>query len=469
MAVEHDPGSFQFFDTIYKKPLLVPLLIAASSVAVLLTNIWGLRLGITYVLPHLFYVPVILASYYYPRRGVLVATVLSACYCAAAFTITPPSATEMISAIARSVVFIVIAAVVSTLSGRMHHDTQMCRRLVSAVRSSGEAIIGETLDGTVTDWNAGAEQLYGYTAAEMVGQSVFRLIPPERREAKRALLLKIRQGISTERLETERITKDGRRITVSISSSPILNSVGEIVGASQITHDITERKRAEAALALAGRKMNLLSGITRHDILNQLTALKAYIELSRETADPAALAGIIAKEETIASTLERQITFTRVYQDLGMTAPVWQNVRMIVAQSAAALPLRNVAVTDDAAGVEVFADLLFEKVFYNLIDNALKYGGDALSEIRVTSRVEGGTLTIVCEDNGAGISAADKKHLFAKGFGKHTGLGLFLPREILAITGISIAETSRPGAGARFEITVPEGAWRFAEPGGKTA
>lgn len=458
----HDPGSFQFFDTIHKKPLLVPLVIVSSAVAILLANIWGLQLGITYVLPHLFYIPVILVSYYYPRRGILVTGVLSVCYCAAAFTIGTPSATDMVSAIARSIVFILIAAVVSTLSGRMHHDTLMCRRLVSAVRSSGEAIIGETFDGIVTDWNTGAEHLYGYTAQEMVGQPIFRLIPPERQEEKRELLRKIKNGISSERIETERFTKDGRRITVSLSSSPILNSVGVIVGASQITHDITERKRTEAALALAGRKMNLLSSITRHDILNQLTALKAYIELSRETTDRKALDNIIEREDTIASTLERQISFTRVYQDLGMTAPVWQNVRLIVAQSVAALPLRNVAVTNDAADVEVFTDLLFEKVFYNLLDNALKYGGDRMTEIRISSRVEGTSLTLVCEDNGTGISAEDKKHLFTKGFGKHTGLGLFLTREILAITGISITETSEPAKGARFEIAVPEGAWRVA-------
>jgi signal transduction histidine kinase len=111
----------------------------------------------------------------------------------------------------------------------------------------------------------------------------------------------------------------------------------------------------------------------------------------------------------------------------------------------------------------VFADPLLEKVFYNLIDNSLHYGGEKMTTIRVT--VSGGSepLRIMYDDDGAGVSADDKKQLFTKGFGKHTGLGLFLSREILSITGISITETGEPGKGARFEITVPEGVYRFAE------
>ena len=127
----------------------------------------------------------------------------------------------------------------------------------------------------------------------------------------------------------------------------------------------------------------------------------------------------------------------------------------------AALPLRAVHVEADPADPDVYADPLFEKVFYNLIDNALRYGGDQMKTIRVSSQESDTSLTIVCEDDGIGISADDQKKLFRKGFGKHTGLGLFLSREILAITGITIRETGEPGKGARFEITVPKGAYRF--------
>jgi signal transduction histidine kinase len=111
--------------------------------------------------------------------------------------------------------------------------------------------------------------------------------------------------------------------------------------------------------------------------------------------------------------------------------------------------------------MEVLADPLLEKVFYNLIDNALRYGGEKMTSIHVTSHEGNGNLVIAVEDDGNGISAGDKTLVFTKGFGKHTGLGLYLSSEILSITGITITEDGEQGKGARFEIIVPEGAWRF--------
>jgi signal transduction histidine kinase len=100
-------------------------------------------------------------------------------------------------------------------------------------------------------------------------------------------------------------------------------------------------------------------------------------------------------------------------------------------------------------------------VFYNLFDNALQYAGEQLRTIRVTNRKDNEVLVIAVEDDGTGISAEDKNQLFTKGFGRHTGFGLYLSKEILAITGITITENGEPGRGARFEITVPKGTYRF--------
>lgn len=123
--------------------------------------------------------------------------------------------------------------------------------------------------------------------------------------------------------------------------------------------------------------------------------------------------------------------------------------------------MRTIRVEADGPVLEVFADPLLEKVFYNLIDNALRYGGEQMTAIRMTALEENQNLVIAVKDDGNGISDEDKKHLFNKGFGRHTGLGLFLSREILSITGITITETGVPGKGAQFEMTVPDGAWRF--------
>jgi len=452
---------FQFFDTLTKKPVLVPTIIITSTITIFILNIIGLQHGISVVFPHLFYLPIIVTAYYYPRYGVPFAVLLALSYCAAALTAGSLALLEMIAAVARSGVFVVIAAVVSYLSGRMHHDTQMCRRLVSVVKSSGDAIIGELPDGTITDWNASAEQLYGYTQEEMIGTSIFRLIPEEKHKEKRLLLERILKGESIDRVVTERITKDGRRIPIFLSSSPINNNLGDIIGISEIAHDITEQKRAEDALALANKKLNLLSSITRHDIRNQLMALNTYIELSQDhIADPAELKKFFSQEQKIADAINRQIGFTKDYEDLGVKAAVWKDPAVLVRDAGNALPLGKIVLDIRCTGFEIFADPLVEKVFYNLIDNSLHYGGERMTAICVSTGIAGGKLCVVYEDDGIGISAGDKMKLFTKGFGKHTGLGLFLSREILAITCITIMEKGEPDKGVRFEMTVPCGMWR---------
>jgi PAS domain S-box-containing protein len=241
---------------------------------------------------------------------------------------------------------------------------------------------------------------------------------------------------------------------------------GTIVRMVGTLSDITERKKAEDALQKANRQLNLLSSITRHDILNQLMVLKGYLDLSRDTlGDKDKLVEYIKKEEHAAETIERQITFTREYQELGAVAPCWQNVNASVQKAIRALPMRTIRIEIDRTDLEVYADPLFEKVFYNLIDNALRYGGDRMTVIRIYLQESSTWLALLCEDDGVGIAAEDKKKLFTRGFGKHTGLGLFLSREILSITGITITETGEPGNGARFEIAVPKGMWRMAGRG----
>jgi PAS domain S-box-containing protein len=244
---------------------------------------------------------------------------------------------------------------------------------------------------------------------------------------------------------------------------PLKNPDGTVTSILVISRDITDRKRAEVALQQVNKQLNLLSSITRHDILNQLMALKGYLELSHEIIDdPKTLIEYIKKEEQAANTIEHQITFTKDYQELGIAAPEWQNVNASIEKAIAGLPTRDIHVDVDPKAPEIFADPLFEKVFYNLIDNALRYGGADMKTIRVSSQESNANLTILCEDDGVGISDEDKKHLFTRGFGKNTGLGLFLSREILAITGITITENGEPGKGARFEITVPKGMWRMS-------
>jgi len=228
--------------------------------------------------------------------------------------------------------------------------------------------------------------------------------------------------------------------------------------------DISEQKRTEDALTLANRKLNLLSSITRHDIINQLLILKGYLVMLKAKTDNPTLLDYIGRSDQATRNIDHQITFTRDYQDMGVKAPSWYNVKSTIVGAKGALPTGNVIIEADLSDLELFVDPLFEKVFYNLIENSLQYGGAQLKSIRISMLVQGDGMLLTYEDDGVGITDADKEHLFERGFGKHTGFGLFLSREILAITGISIRETGTAGTGARFEILVPKGAWRLAGP-----
>jgi PAS domain S-box-containing protein len=309
----------------------------------------------------------------------------------------------------------------------------------------------------ITRVNHAFVHLTGKNQEEMLGKTLDSLFPRETHKASMTLIQIAFKGERWENVEIPILTKEGTIRTVIWNSATVHDLDGTIVSTIAQGVDITERKRAEEALLQAHKQLNMLSSITRHDILNQLMALKGYLYLSNEMIDdPTALKEYIQKEEQVADAIERQITFTKDYQDLGAAAPAWQNVNACIKKAVAGLPMRNIHVEFDPKNPEVFADPLFEKVFSILIDNALKYGGEMMTAIRLSSQESSRGLMIICEDDGVGITVEDKKRLFTRGFGKSTGLGLFLSREILSITGITITENGVPGKGARFEITVPK-------------
>lgn len=226
--------------------------------------------------------------------------------------------------------------------------------------------------------------------------------------------------------------------------------------------DVTELKMAAEALRLSNQKLNLLSSITRHDIRNQIQALYGFFGILKIKLEGTPWLDYILKGAQVVDIIERQISFTKEYEDLGRQNPTWQSVAQSVEGAAVSLPMREIKITQTTGSLEIFSDPLFLKVFYNLIDNALRYGGEKMTEIRISAQESKGGLVIVVEDDGNGIAMEDKSRLFTKGFGKNTGLGLFLSREILAITGLTITETGTPGKGARFEILVPADGYRFA-------
>jgi len=258
------------------------------------------------------------------------------------------------------------------------------------------------------------------------------------------------------------IRGDGSKFPARLESIRLTGSDGEITVRVAVS-DITDIRLVEDALRVSNKKLTLLSGITRHDITNQLTVLQGYLTILKVKESDPTLNEYCSKSATAAQRISAMIQFTKEYESIGVNAPVWQNCRTLADTAAKQAPLGKVIVKNDLpAGAEVFSDPLVVKVFYNLMDNAVRYGGK-VTTIRFSLQESGEDRIIVCEDDGDGIVAEEKEKIFERGFGKNTGLGLALSREILDITGISIKETGEPGKGAQFEITVPKGACRFTE------
>jgi PAS domain S-box-containing protein len=245
-----------------------------------------------------------------------------------------------------------------------------------------------------------------------------------------------------------------------VTASPLTDVSGALSGSVHVLHDISEPKRAEKALQMAAKKLNILSSITRHDILNQLMILGGYLVLSKDTVKDPELLTFIKKEEEAVTSIRRQIEFTRYYENIGVNAPQWQDIAAVIRSSISELITEGITIEVTFSGVEVFADPLISKVFYNLAENSIRHG-DHVTLIRFRFEENDAGAVITYEDNGTGIPIEDKEHIFGKGFGKHTGLGLFLTREILAITSITIRENGEPEKGVRFEILIPRDMYRI--------
>jgi signal transduction histidine kinase len=223
----------------------------------------------------------------------------------------------------------------------------------------------------------------------------------------------------------------------------------------------TQLESSQESFKIANKKLNLLSSITRHDIKNQLMGLMGFIELSKGKITDPDLLHFIDREDTAAHAIERQIEFTKNYEDIGVHAPMWQDIGMKTKALRTLIPPGEIEISVNVEGLEIFADPLLEKVFENLLDNSRRHGERVRHISFSTMQYGQENLAIMYEDDGIGVHESDKERIFEKGFGKHTGLGLFLSREILAITGFSIKESGVYGKGARFEILVPKGKFRF--------
>ncbi len=315
------------------------------------------------------------------------------------------------------------------------------------------------LEGNLTMINPSGARLTGYASPEeMIGSNIARDLYADPKEREKFLAVLEEKGTVTDYPVILR-DRNGVIHYVTASSHIYYNTEGEALGVEGILHDVTGRIQAEDALRQANQKLCLLSDITRHDISNHLTVLRGYLELLGDLPDQASKA-YVKNALAAAGRISSMIRFAREYEEIGVEVPAWQEIRELVRRAGTEAPPGQVILENDIpAGTEIFADPLIVRVFYNLIDNAVRYGR-TITTIRFSAEHRGDDLIILCEDDGVGVPAPDKERIFERGFGQTNGLGLALSREILSITGLDIRETGGPDKGARFEITVPDGAYR---------
>ena len=320
-------------------------------------------------------------------------------------------------------------------------------------------------------------KMLGYSQEELLTKTFTDITHPDHLSEDISQVKRLSAGeISEYTTEKRYIKKNGDVIWASVVVAVVRDLDGKLLYYLALISDISERKAVEDemtyyttqlqqhanVLAQMNDKLNLLNSITRHDILNQLTVVLGYLEIMKMKFPDPALQEIVDKEMLAANNIQTQIMFTKDYQDIGVQSPQWFDIRKVIASAAASLPLSQVSLGVHFDKPELYADPLFEKVFYTLLENALRHG-KTVTSIEFSCKLQDESLVVIYQDNGIGIPAEYKEAIFDRKFFKHTGFGLFLSRTILGITGMTIRETGEPGKGARFEITVRAGAYRFRD------
>ena len=402
---------------------------------------------------------------------------------AAAVSLRVAVAFESITAaIALALVWIAARASERSLK-EANTGSQLARRLAAIVESSDDAIIGKDLDGTVTSWNSSAERIFGYGAAEMIGQSIRVIIPPERQSEEDHVLASIRRGESVAHFETVRVQKGGALIPVSLTVSPIRDDAGRVVGASTAARDVTERHQAESALAratLEAEQANRLKdeflATLSHELRTPLNAILGYARMLRTgSIEP-------ERQPHALEVLERNaISLSRIVEDVLdvsriITGKTQLNMRALDLTPVIDQAVATVRPAAEAKGVylqsivesgvpPVFGDPdRLQQVLWNLLANAVKFtarGGHVQIRLTPTSA----HVDVVVSDSGVGIAPEFLPHVFdrfrqgdSRFAREHGGLGLGLAicRHLVELHGGRIyAASEGEGKGATFCVRLP--------------
>jgi two-component system, sensor histidine kinase and response regulator len=325
-----------------------------------------------------------------------------------------------------------------------------------------EATVYLSQDFHILDMNPRFFELFGYPLEEIKGKDINDVVvPPERTEEGHTLDQSAARGYVY--FDTARKRKDGSLIPVSVLAAPIIVE-GRLVGHMAMYKDISELKRTEAAmkemmqkLVTMNEKLRVVGSLTRHDVRNKLSIVTGNIFLAkRRLPDNPVVLEYLHDIDSACQQILEIFDFARSYEMLGDEE--LRNVDLgETFEKAVTLfsDLKGVKVSNECQGLKVLADSLLERLFYNMIDNSLKYG-EKITQIRVYCEKSDKQLKLFYQDDGVGIPWAVKPNLFKEGYGKGTGYGLYLIKKMMEVYGWTIQETGEPSRGAQFTITIPK-------------
>ncbi|PWR75886.1 PAS domain S-box protein [Methanospirillum stamsii] len=271
----------------------------------------------------------------------------------------------------------------------------------------------------------------------------------------------LRQGEPVCSVEHRVTVSEGKEKWIHQRIHGFFNEDGSLREIQSVLSDVTNRKNAELALEKARKKLALLNSITFMDIRNNIFTLAGYLQVQDELFDDESFRDLTKKEYHIIQKISQSLDFAKDYQDMGINPASWQNVRQAYLFAISHLDLTHLERKEDLEGLNIFADPLLEKVFYNLALNIVMHGKDKTSYLRVYYEKRDSDIILFFEDDGPGIPESIKESIFSRRSEKKKGMGLYFVREVLGITGISIYETGIEGEGARFEIFIPKGRYRI--------
>jgi PAS domain S-box-containing protein len=269
--------------------------------------------------------------------------------------------------------------------------------------------------GHITFINQIANEKFGYAPDQLERNvTIYHFIAQEDRVRAQENFSRVLKGKSLSGNDYVMVKKDGSRFPVLLYSAPVIRDE-KIVGLRIFAGDISERKKTENSLIETNKKLNLLSSITRYDIANQLLSLFGFMALVEEFPFDEKTRAYFNKQKKAAETIQKQIAFTKDYQDIGVKSPQWQNVRQVIMNANGNHAPSKYKITIDIHDVEIYADTLLERVFYNLVDNANKYGGN-ISELRMSGQETPECFLITIEDDGTGVPYEKKEEIFTSGY-----------------------------------------------------